>query len=360
MDTVGNLVTTCPLQMGWEISIALYPSRWFRWIDNMDPPFGNGLVWTWTRTRCDGQEPLLTPEMARSGSRRVLHDPIMLHGRVTYVSCLGPAPMSGSSMADRWLILRSYESIPLTNKMGEEFVWVVTRALFMQEAAAHVRIMNTIQNAMCTITAIAHLDPTAQMALLYQDIISNAARSVHTGVIDMEGNEWWERLQIHRLWEVKYMAKGTEGLQNIREEMQAATEGVMIPAQVRWLSNPQTIRESKQRGEIMVSSVVFIARGKKVTQRLLNTGVAFAGESYKVEPYTNTGSHRLCELRCDWGHMKSKCSHHQPKCGYCARPHRSDEPRCNGVGCSSRQGASCSHMQETCLNCSCIHIAFTG
>ena len=59
----------------------------------------------------------------------------------------------------------------------------------MQEAAAHVRIMNTIQNAMCTITAIAHLDPTAQMALLYQDIISNAARSVHTGVIDMEGNE---------------------------------------------------------------------------------------------------------------------------------------------------------------------------
>jgi len=36
------------------------------------------------------------------------------------------------------------------------------------------------------------------------------------------------------------MGKGTEGLQNMREEVQAENEGVTIHVQVRGLSNPET------------------------------------------------------------------------------------------------------------------------
>jgi len=37
-----------------------YPSRQFGFSDDPDHQFGNGSVWTRTRTRCDGPEPLLT------------------------------------------------------------------------------------------------------------------------------------------------------------------------------------------------------------------------------------------------------------------------------------------------------------
>jgi hypothetical protein len=42
-----------------------------------------------------------------------------------------------------------------------------------------------------------HQNATAEMALLYRDIIIKAARSVGKGIIDVEGNESWERLKIH-------------------------------------------------------------------------------------------------------------------------------------------------------------------
>jgi hypothetical protein len=129
----------------------------------------------------------------------------------------------------------------------------------------------------------------------------------------------------------------------MREEIQAENLGVAIPAHVRWLSNPRIIREREQRGEIKASSMVFVVRGKKVAQRLVNKGVIATGVRYNVERYTNAGPDSLYELRCGWGHIKSKCSHHQPKCGYCARPHRSSEHWCHVVGCASKQEAVCTH-----------------
>ena len=129
---------------------------------------------------------------------------------------------------------------------------------------------------------------------------------------------------------------------------------------MRWLSNPRIITEREQRGESKASSVAFIVRGKKVAKRLVNKGVIVAGVRYNVEPYTNAGPDSLCELCCAWGHLESECSHHQLKCGYCAGPHRSSEHRCNVVRCALKQGAVCSHTEETCPNCKGNHIAFCG
>ena len=173
----------------------------------------------------------------------------------------GPAPTTGSSMADRRLILRRDESVPLPRKMDQEIASVINRALFRQQAPAHIRIMNVRRNAKGAITAITHQNATAEMALLYRDIIISAARTVDMGVIDVEGNESWERLKIHAVPLIRYMGKGTEGLQKMREEIQAENEGVAIPAQVRWLANPRTIKERRQNGEITASSVVFVVKG---------------------------------------------------------------------------------------------------
>jgi len=60
MDPLGDQLTTGPIQTGWEFTIEPYPSRQFGFIDDPDRQFGNGSVWTRTRTRSDSPEPLLT------------------------------------------------------------------------------------------------------------------------------------------------------------------------------------------------------------------------------------------------------------------------------------------------------------
>jgi len=60
MDPLGDPLTTCPIQTGWGFTKAPYPSRQFRFIYNPDRQFGNGSVWTRTRTQSDGPELLLT------------------------------------------------------------------------------------------------------------------------------------------------------------------------------------------------------------------------------------------------------------------------------------------------------------
>jgi hypothetical protein len=199
--------------------------------------------------------------------------------------------------------------------MDQEIASAVNRALFQQQAPAHVQIMNARMNRRGTLTAITHQNATAEMALLYRDIIIKAARSVNKGIIDVEGNESWGRLKIHTILLERYMGKGTDGLQKMREEIQAENQGVTISAQVRWLSNPRTIKEREHRGEITASSVVFMGKVKKVAQRLVSKGVTTAGVRYKVEPYTNPGPDSLCELCCWWGYIESKCNQ-QLKCGY--------------------------------------------
>jgi len=60
MDSLGDQLTTRPIQKGWEFTVKLYPSGQFGFIDDPDRQFGNGSVWTRTRTRSDGMKPLLT------------------------------------------------------------------------------------------------------------------------------------------------------------------------------------------------------------------------------------------------------------------------------------------------------------
>ena len=48
-----------PNSDGWEVSHRKYPSWRFGFIDNPDYQFSNGSVWTLTRIRSDGPEPLL-------------------------------------------------------------------------------------------------------------------------------------------------------------------------------------------------------------------------------------------------------------------------------------------------------------
>jgi len=144
------------------------------------------------------------------------------------------------------------------DKMDKDIASALNIALFHQEAPAHIRIMNARRNARGAITAIMHQNATAEMALRYHDMIITATQTVQKGVVDVQENQSWEWLMIHAVPLVRYMRKGTEGLQTMLEESEAENDGVMITTQVRWLANSCAIRERRQYGEIAASSVVFV------------------------------------------------------------------------------------------------------
>jgi hypothetical protein len=270
-----------------------------------------------------------------------------------------PAPMTGSSMADRRFILWRDKSVPLPNKMDQEIASAINRALFHQQAPAHIRIMKARRNAKGAIMAIRHQNTTAEMAMRYREVIVTAARTVDRGVVDVKSNEIWERPKIHAVPLMRNMGKGTEGLQKIREEFEAENKGIAIPTQVRWLANPHTIRDRRQNGGIATSSVVFVVKGNKVAQSLIKKGIKAAGVWYRVEAFMNAGRDSGCELCCGWGHIENKCGN-KPKCGYCSGNHRTSHHKCNLVGCTARQGSLCGHTLEKCPNCRGNHIAFSS
>ena len=149
-----------------------------------------------------------------------------------------PALTTGSSVADRRIILRRLENVPLPNKIHQEIASAISRALFHQQALAHIRIMNTRRNAEGAITAITHQNGTAEMALQSCDIIIAAARTFDKGVTDVEENDSWGKLKIHAVPRVRFMGNGTERLQKMRDEFKAENEGVAFPAQVQWWAKP--------------------------------------------------------------------------------------------------------------------------
>ena len=90
----------------------------------------------------------------------------------TTLACPAPAPTTGSSLADRCLIVSSDESTPLTNKMHQVIASAINRTLFHQQAPAHIRIMNARRNGKGAITVITHQNATAEMALLWANSLS--------------------------------------------------------------------------------------------------------------------------------------------------------------------------------------------
>lgn len=67
-----------------------------------------------------------------------------------------PAPMAGSSMAERGLMLRRAESVPVSNMMDQEIASAINRSLFHQQALANILIMNAKRNNKGAITAITY------------------------------------------------------------------------------------------------------------------------------------------------------------------------------------------------------------
>jgi hypothetical protein len=235
----------------------------------------------------------------------------------------------------------------------------VNRALHKAGVPAHVRLAKLRRNENGVLTGLVEDKTNARQFLRYADLILLAARKADPGlgVIAVESNETWARLKIHGVQLQRYMRDDpAEGLQLLREEIEAENPGVQIPT-AGWLVAPRWIKERWLREEIKSSSVVLAVKDRAVADRLRTKGLKAAGVYYAVERYVAEGPDVICARCCTWGHIEEKCKHPTPRCMWCAGNHRSSDHRCLVTVCSAKPGDRCKHVTEKCCNCGGNHNA---
>jgi len=145
----------------------------------------------------------------------------------------------------------------------------------------------------------------------------------------------------------------------MQEEFEAGNKGRAISTHVQWLGNRCIIREMRQNAKIAISSVVFVVKGRKVTQHWINKPIKVGGVCYHVQALTNTGLDSRCEVCCGWGLIQNRCSR-KSKCGYCSGDHWTSDYKFNVVWYMARQGSICSHILKKYPNCKGNHIVFSS
>jgi hypothetical protein len=105
--------------------------------------------------------------------------------------------------------------------MALEIASVLNRALFHQQASAHIRIMKAKCNANGANPAVTHMNKTTEIAVQDRDTIITAARTVDKGLVDVKENKSCKRLTIDAVSLMWYIGKGPEGLQKLPEESDA-------------------------------------------------------------------------------------------------------------------------------------------
>jgi hypothetical protein len=233
----------------------------------------------------------------------------------------------------------------------------VNRALRRAGVPDHIRLAKLRRNDNGVLTGLVGDRTNATQFLLYRETILRAARKADSGVIAVESNETWARLKIHGVPLHRYMRDDpAEGLQLLREEIEAENPGVTIPL-ASWLAAPRLIKARQARGEISKSSVVFAVKERSAADRLRTKGLRAAGIYYAVERFVPEGPDATCARCCAWGHIEEKCEHPTPRCMWCAGNHRSSDHRCIMTVCSAKPGDRCQHTTEKCCNCGGEHNA---
>ena len=160
----------------------------------------------------------------------------------------GPTTTTGWSMAERRLISRTDDSLPLPKRMEQQIASAFKTASCQQQTPADSIIMNAGSNATSTIKGITHQKSSPEMALQYRDIIITAARNIDKRIIHAQHNASCVRLTINAVPRVQYMRHGIEGEETIHEEFAPENEGSTIPTHERWVVNPHSIRERQKNG----------------------------------------------------------------------------------------------------------------
>ena len=72
--------------------------------------------------------------------------------------------------------------------------------------------------------------------------IETAVRAVDPRVVGLEAKKSWWWIKAHAIPMARYLGRGTNGTETLREELEAENEGIQVPSSVRWLSGVPSVK----------------------------------------------------------------------------------------------------------------------
>jgi hypothetical protein len=193
------------------------------------------------------------------------------------------------------------QKIPASRREGAYYMSEINCALVKVGAPDWIDLWEVRKNEKGSITAIAAERCTIGNLRRYEDIIIRAARVIDCGIIGFEEIEVWKKLKIHRIPLTRYVRRGTNGLEKLREEIEAENAGVSVPMAARWLVNVPQIKERWAKGLIQALSVFLAVRGEDTARKLLKEGIRICGNRYTIKRYQEERPNTQCTNCAKWG-----------------------------------------------------------
>jgi len=137
-----------------------------------------------------------------------------------------------------------------------------------------------------------------------------------------------------------------DGLDILKEVIEAENDGVEVTTRVRWLKPWALIRQHQPP----MATVLFSVRNRKQAQKLV-AGMRIAGRKYNAAAFIQEGTDAQCAKCCEWGHTEFKCNRNRVFCGLCAEDHTTDKHTCPVKDCKGIKGRICPHIVMQCAAC---------
>jgi hypothetical protein len=280
-------------------------------------------------------------------------------GGKTTKESTGLEPVKRALKWDERMIVfeRSVDAPQITPATATSVVANINIAL-SKVAPPHVRTTVGKISARGRLSTMAREGASAAMLLRFKKEIIEAARKADRGIINVRDNESWVELKILVPY-VRY--RHPEGLADLREQIEAENEGVVVPPfSMRWVRAKNVIESHYQQGALPAgrASVVFKVPNKAAGQKLLSE-IWVAGNRFKALPYVPNRADTLCGRCSHWGHSEFRCPQAEVTCAVCSGSHRTESHKCEVATCGAI-GQVCPHTVMRCPNCGGNHPAQDG
>lgn len=160
----------------------------------------------------------------------------------------------------------------------------------------------------------------AGQLLEHRDAVIQAARKADPAVTGLEARTSWWWLKVNAVPVARFLGRGSNGTDSLREELEAENEGLAIPSAVRWLGGAASVKARFEGGIIKASSVVFAVKDEETYRLVRRGGLRLQGQRFGTEAYEERPDVR-CDHCCEWGHIGPKCTRTTARCGWCAEGH---------------------------------------
>src|SRR6266576_460067 len=100
-----------------------------------------------------------------------------------------------------------------------DLISAASRAMYQEGIPTHIRIFSLRRNSRGTLAGLSTPFAPVSQLLAYKDTILRSVRTVDPGIVNITANETWKRVKIHGVPLVRYLGKGTHGLNKLREEI---------------------------------------------------------------------------------------------------------------------------------------------